>query len=771
MTNFFIKYNPYTVECIFKKNGELLSESNKIGSKSNERLQIMLGDTSLTNWNGLFNEIADECDDDDVEITFEGRKIDFEDLQYAEQLYNGPVDFSLSFIEARNDEDVIKELDKIFADIKEKNLPAFKQKNREGKDIFDAYEEAKNGIFEVSVIATMSSGKSTLINALLNTELLPSENEACTANIVNILDNDNMETYEAECLGRDRKTIIHSREAVNLEKLTAYNKDDNIGIINIEGNIPGIASDKISLRLKDTPGPNNSQKIRHKELTYSIIKNTNSVVLYVMNATQLGTDDDKQLLQDIADEMKKYGKQSRDRFIFVLNKCDERDTEGSDGPTELAISGAKKYLSNFGIVDPIVIPTSAKMALLINKVKNGENLTRKERHDYRNWIDDSIQMPQLHFEKYSTLTPTIYKKLCTEAEEYHQNEDTWDMEALIHTGVPSVEQAIGEYIDKYAYPMKVHDAIKDIDAILKDLNMQTKFSIENAENQSVLSKTRQEIEKASKKIKESNNIYKKFKKKIEKFELDPQIQRDEEYQIEQELDEETKPYNGMTKVDKVEADRLINSFIDKLTIYQENCEQRLRAGLEININQRGQSMIDTYEKSVQKILNNIQIHGYQFQNNYSFNKMRIGNLKDLQNQYESIRYREETRTKKNPARKGVGGFFKFWEPWTIKYTVQFEDGIDVDVHKVIVDDMTSFKLYVKKNIQKMFAQASLQVDGYKRVFLKNLDDLNNEIAAIINELDKKTENFESLKAEIEKNSKLMQWESEKEHELRSILEF
>lgn len=40
------------------------------------------------------------------------------------------------------------------------------------------------------VMATMSSGKSTLINALLGQQILPSRNEACTAKMYSILDDD-----------------------------------------------------------------------------------------------------------------------------------------------------------------------------------------------------------------------------------------------------------------------------------------------------------------------------------------------------------------------------------------------------------------------------------------------------------------------------------------------------------------------------------------------------------------------------------------------------
>ena len=66
MTNFSIGYNPYLVSCLFKKNGKLFNEKSKIGSKSNERLQILLGESG--NWKGLPVEIASACDDDEVMI-------------------------------------------------------------------------------------------------------------------------------------------------------------------------------------------------------------------------------------------------------------------------------------------------------------------------------------------------------------------------------------------------------------------------------------------------------------------------------------------------------------------------------------------------------------------------------------------------------------------------------------------------------------------------------------------------------------------------------
>ena len=50
-------------------------------------------------------------------------------------------------------------------------------------------------MYPMLVMATMSSGKSTLINALLGEHILPNKNEACTSKIYSIVDDDTALLY------------------------------------------------------------------------------------------------------------------------------------------------------------------------------------------------------------------------------------------------------------------------------------------------------------------------------------------------------------------------------------------------------------------------------------------------------------------------------------------------------------------------------------------------------------------------------------------------
>lgn len=770
VTQFTIAYNPYTGECVFKKNGKELGSKSKLGSKSSERLQMLLGKS--TNWNGLVEEIVRACNDKAIQIDFSGRKIDYEDLEASIRQYeqdHADVKFECYCHETSNDEDIIGRLDELFQDIWSRNLPQFQEKNKDGKNIFDAYEEVKNGIFEISVIATMSSGKSTLINSLLHTELLPSKNEACTATVARIYDEES-DDYEAECYAQDDKTVVYERKKVNLEMLREYNEDEQVTYINIFGSIPAITSGRIRLCLMDTPGPNNSRNENHELLTKSIIQQTNSVILYVMNVTQFGIDDDEQLLKDISEEMKRAGKQSRDRFVFVVNKCDELDPEKGEKVDEF-LEKAKDYLKNLGIQEPTVIPASARSALLIRKNQKGVKLSRKEDADFRANLQYSIEDPELHFENYAVLTPTVREKLKRELEQY-QKDGNKEMEALIHSGIPAVEATINEYIEKYAYPIKIHDAVKDIDQILKNLNMEARFQKSIAEDSDKLKRVRKQIQEAKDRHKGSQEAFISFKEKMEAFGLKQNSLDDVRFKIETTLNGMTKKYSeGKKLVDKSEVDHLITNFQTELGKYQEKCAKELNRKIESEVFYQGNLLLDQYVQTVTEVLDDIEIEDYEFQKIPSFQNIRISNIEDIKRRNEQDRYRQEKRWKNNPEREGFFGFFKFFEPKKISYMVTVKDGTDINIYKVVLDIAVEFKKQIDQNINNMFRQAESQVKKYKAAFIENLGNLDYEIKRILEQLDKDTASSMEIEKRVKENKELAAWAAEKEENIRSILNF
>lgn len=764
MTDFIIDYNPYLVTCTFYKNGRKIGDKTKIGSKANQRLQILLSPS--TNWEGLLSEIAKFCNDTQIRITLKGRKIDFEDLLYSVDKYSGEVKFECVLEEGKNEAAIMSELDAIIADIKKKKLPQFEELDSSGRGVFDAYDEAKNGVFEVSVIATMSSGKSTLINSLLHTELLPSENKACTATIARIFDNDQMDGYEAECYDASKK-VVYSRAPINSEMIRAYNADESVQEIVIEGSIPSIPSNKIRLCLIDTPGPNNSRNENHERLTRSIIKRTNSVILYVMNATQIGINDDHQLLYDISNEMKRAGKQSRDRFIFVINKCDALDEEKGETIDKL-LRDIREYLKGFGIDEPTLIPTSARLALLIRKNRKGDKLSRKERAELDS-VEDFIDSDLLHFEKYATLTPSVKVQLENQIAEYHADEDTYDLEALVHTGLPVVEATISEYIDKYAYPIKINDAIKNILNLIAELNMKGRFEQSIASDSELLERVREQIKRAREKRTQGDGISRDFKKKIKMLKLDTIDRSEEQFKVEMELQAFSKEFDGKEKVDKIIADQIIAEFQRKLNGYQKTCESRLQRDIDEQFFLRCNELLEEYSRVVSSILEDIEIEGFDFEKVSSLGEIKITSIDEIVRSNQQDRYREETRWKDNPERAGFLGFFKFWKPRRISYTESVKDGVDINVKNVIVDILAEFSYAMKANIAQIFAQAEQQINAYKQAFNDNIDRLDAKIDEILHQLEQDILRSEEIKQKVKSDEETLKWISDIESRISTLL--
>ena len=113
-------------------------------------------------------------------------------------------------------------------------------------------ENVKNDEIEVYVVAAMSAGKSTLINSMLQTKLMPSRWEGwCTAIITRIKDKDGTD-WSAEVYNNENK-IIETCKELNYETMNRLNADERVSTIKISGDIPFVTSEDISLVLIDTP--------------------------------------------------------------------------------------------------------------------------------------------------------------------------------------------------------------------------------------------------------------------------------------------------------------------------------------------------------------------------------------------------------------------------------------------------------------------------------------------------------------------------------------
>lgn len=447
MKKVFIKYNPYKLETEITVDGKKLAQNSKLGEmiESGSRLQEWIEELPYI--------LIDEYNDRDFDIMFHGTEPDYDDLvdSFVAAYNKDELEAVIDRKPAKETSDKEVLIDEVFKEIQQGPFDELRD-----TDIINAFQHAKSSDFEVCVVATMSAGKSTLINAMLGTKLMPSKQEACTAIITKIKDVTASGTsWHAEVYNKDNK-MIESHEELTYSTMERLNADENVSTIKINGNIPFVSSEDVSLVLIDTPGPNNSRDPEHKRVQSEFLsKSSKSLVLYIMEGT-FGSDDDNTLLERVAESMNVGGKQSKDRFIFVVNKMDDRRAE--DGDLESTLERIRIYLKKHGIINPNIFPAAALPALSIRLIANGKEVNEDTLYETKYKVGKLNRNEYLHLEKYASLPLSISENIDEELKKSIELNDK-NAEALIHTGVVSIEAAIRQYVQKYAKTAKIKNIV------------------------------------------------------------------------------------------------------------------------------------------------------------------------------------------------------------------------------------------------------------------------------------------------------------------------
>ena len=599
MTQIYVKYNPYRLETQLKVNGRDVSTDSIL-------YKITKG-KRIQEWIGQFPKmLREELNTLDFSLEFCGMALDWDDFEdaFEQAQKEGTVKVShMQYIEGKNDDDINEKIVKVFRDLQNGPLDDFRDQK-----LTKAFENTNNAIFPINVIATMSSGKSTLINALLGKKLMPSKNLACTATITEILDIDDP-TFAAVAYDED-DIVIQEVPELTYEIMNKLNDDSKVHRISAEGDIPFLDAKSTALMLVDTPGPNNSQNQAHKNTTYRAINSdSNSLILYVLNGTQLSTNDDANLLRYVADQIKKGGKQVRDRFLFVINKMDAYNPEEEN--IENVMRRAKQYLAEYGIDDPQVFPCSAFMALHIRTDLAGidiENLTRAQQRqlpsgasDTLAMIDKSLQFDSMHLEQYSTLSPSTQQELNFRLSQAIEAGDTKE-QALIHSGICSIEAAITAYVKKYAKTKKVKDLVESFQEVLESSQILAKAKTRVATDEQAAKACAERAEAVMQKIADGEEA-EVFKQKIAELDPMPIIEEKTEQLKSNATGKSSKIFGlyGDTLNSRDEARRLVNQFSN----FSSDAMAELTAELESVINSEivntGERLLMEYQEKISAI--------------------------------------------------------------------------------------------------------------------------------------------------------------------------
>lgn len=252
------------------------------------------------------------------------------------------------------------------------------------KNIRDNIEFIRKKPYEMLITATMSAGKSTVINSLVGKNISLVQNMACTSKIHTIVSKHSEDGVISEY---DHDLSINATK----DELLNDNEDNKTTKITVSTYFNSkIGGQRVILY--DSPGVNSSENIEHKQISTSMIRSKKyNSLLYVLNATQLGTTDDDEHLSTV----KSYV--GRKPIIFVLNKID-RLISDDDNILDV-IENQRKYLISKGFKKAIICPVSARAAFLAKK-SQCESLSRTEQREMDTFLDKfEVQSLSEYYEK------------------------------------------------------------------------------------------------------------------------------------------------------------------------------------------------------------------------------------------------------------------------------------------------------------------------------------------------------------------------------------
>ncbi len=753
MKEIFIKYNPY----------QLVTEITIDGQKLKKNSKLNFEDRRLQEWvESLPDLLFEECNTKDFKITFHGTTPDYEDMEaMAKEAEVKGIHIELEHIPAKEIGDKEVAIQEVFDEIQNGPFNELRQ-----PDVIKAFDLAKSKDFEVNVVATMSAGKSTLINSLLRQKLMPAKQEACTATITKIKDND-ADCFMAKVYDKDG-TLIQTHAELTYETMEQLNSNPSVSRIQVEGNIPFVTSDDVSLVLVDTPGPNNSRDPEHKAATYRMLSESSKpLVLYIMNATQLAVNDDYNLLSHVAESMKVGGKQSRDRFIFVVNKLD--DFKKGEDSVEAAITKVRDYLKDNGIENPNIYPASALTALNIRTIlANSDDDNDDDVYEAKGKVRKFNRNEEMHFEKYAPLTPSMRGEVEDMlAKAVAEGDD--NQQALIHAGIVPIEAAIRMYVQKYAKTAKIKNIVDTFIKKLESTQSFEKTKQEIATNRDEQKEILAQIDVIKKKL-ASGEDAKKFKTQIEQINYDKEISKLAQSVIVAAQKKITKQLSSTdAKLSKRDAESICQVFAKFAEGLQAEVQVKLENLISNHVKKNAEDLLEQYKKKIAELAQDVKVGSVELN---PFELMQGDIISDtsalISKMTKSERVKVGEEWIENEDRK-------WYKPWTWfqekgHYKEIYEDKEYVDGTELAQKFFAPIQELLYENSESAVEYAKKQTALIKKEFAKKFDELDAVLQSKLKELEVCAKDNENIEARIKETQERLDWLEKIQNKVNGILE-
>jgi small GTP-binding protein len=206
--------------------------------------------------------------------------------------------------------------------------------------------------FHLVILGEFNHGKSTFVNALLGSEVLPTGITPTTAAINHVVYSDSLRA--SATLMNGEQVPLTPGGLAEWVTVAGERSDD---VHHVEVGYPAEIL-KENITLVDTPGVNDLNEAR-AEITYGYVPRADSVI-FLLDAGQALKDSEREFLASHVLEG------SKDRLVFVLGKIDLLSEAERDAVTDYVKKGLAKLVE-----EPAVFPISARSWIEGNTADSG----------------------------------------------------------------------------------------------------------------------------------------------------------------------------------------------------------------------------------------------------------------------------------------------------------------------------------------------------------------------------------------------------------------
>ena len=371
----------------------------------------------------------------------------------------------------------------------------------------------------------------------------------------------------------------------------------------------------------------------------------------------------------------------------------------------------------------------------------------------------------MHFEKYAPLPASVKMKISNRLHET----DNKNEQALIHSGIVSIEEAIRLYVEKYAKTAKIKNIvdtfIKKIESAHTFETAREQISQNEAQKKSIVER----IEAIESKL-ASGEEAKSFREQIEKLNYDREISNLADEVIAGAQKKITNYLGGSDKkISRQQAENVCEVFSRFADNLQAEVQVRLEDLILKNVQGNATELLEVYKKKLAELVNEVSIGDIEID---PF-KMMLGELPT--NTSRMIEDSSKIEQIKVGEKWEVNTSRKWYKPWTwsqekgrfmdIIVDVEYIDGMNL-AHKFFAPIQET----LFENKEKAVIYAKDQAERIKNNFSRKFDELDKVLQNKLQELKECVTDEKVAEEKLEDSKRKLEWLEDIQYRINKILE-